>query len=156
MPLKLTIISPGKTREAWLQAGIDEYILRLKRYCSIRLMTVPDVPDDRPVQLILSEEGRSILQRIRPQDYVVALDLSGTQPDSPQLATSLMPWLEAGGSEVIFVIGGANGLDGPVLDRAQQCLCLSRLTWTHQMARLLLLEQCYRAFRIRHHEPYHK
>ena len=112
------------------------------------MIIVRDVPDDRPTPLVIAEEGKNILARLKPQDYLIALDLNGEQPDSTQLAASLMRWFEAGGSEIVFVIGGANGLSDAVLRRAQQRLCLSRLTWTHQMTRLLLLEQCYRAFRI--------
>jgi 23S rRNA (pseudouridine1915-N3)-methyltransferase len=156
MPLKLTIITPGKSKEAWLQAAVDDYVGRLRRYCAVHFAIVRDVPDDRPVSRVIAEEGQNILTRLQPQDYVIALDLGGEQPDSPQLAANLMRWFEAGGSEIVFVIGGANGLDDAVLQRAQQRLCLSRLTWTHQMARLLLLEQCYRAFRITHNEPYHR
>ncbi|MDW7658599.1 MAG: 23S rRNA (pseudouridine(1915)-N(3))-methyltransferase RlmH [Bacillota bacterium] len=156
MPLTLTIVTPGKSKETWLQAAIDDYVRRLRRYCAVRFVIVRDVPDDRPVHQVIDDEGKNILTRLRPQDYVIALDLGGEQPDSPQLAVNLIRWLEAGGSEIIFVIGGANGLDEAVLQRAQHRLCLSRLTWTHQMTRLLLLEQCYRAFRILNNEPYHK
>lgn len=156
MPLTLTIITPGKSKEFWLQAAVDDYIRRLQRYCTVRMIIVRDVPDDRPTPLVIAEEGKNILARLKPQDYLIALDLNGEQPDSTQLAASLMRWFEAGGSEIVFVIGGANGLSDAVLRRAQQRLCLSRLTWTHQMTRLLLLEQCYRAFRILNNEPYHK
>lgn len=156
MALIMTILVPGRTREPWLKAGVDEYVKRLKRYCQVELITVQDVSEQRPAEQVLELEGKALLQHIRPQHYVVALDLNGRQVDSPQLALDLNHWFEAGGSHVVFVIGGACGLHGHVLERAQQRLCLSKLTWTHQMARLLLLEQCYRAFRIMNNEPYHK
>lgn len=156
MALKLTIVTPGKNKEAWLQAGIDLYVRRLRRYCTVRFDIVRDLPDDRPARQVIADEGRYILARIRSQDYVIALDQSGEQPDSAELASCLMQWFEAGGSEIVCVIGGANGLDDAVLQRSDKRLCLSRLTWTHQMARLLLLEQCYRAFRILNNEPYHR
>ncbi|MEA4889520.1 MAG: 23S rRNA (pseudouridine(1915)-N(3))-methyltransferase RlmH [Clostridiaceae bacterium] len=154
--MKLTIISPGKIKEPWLQAGIDEYIKRLSRYCQVQCQQVDDTPDSWTPARAKEEEGRRLLARIKPQAWVVVLDLQGRQPDSLELARLLPQWLQNGGSEVVFVIGGPHGLDQPVLDRAQATLALSRLTFTHQMARLLLLEQCYRAFRIVSGEPYHK
>ena len=154
--MKLIILSPGKVREHWLQAGIDEYVKRLSRYCQVSLLQIDDVPDSWPAEKALAEEGRRLLSRIKPQDWVVALDLCGIQPDSPELAELLPRWLQDGGSAVVFIIGGSNGLASAVLERAQVSLCLSKMTFTHQMARLLLLEQCYRAFRIQSGKPYHK
>ncbi len=154
--MRLVILSPGKVRETWLQAGIDEYIKRLSRYCQVELQVVEDVPDSWPITRAIEEEARRLLVRLRPQSFVVALDLKGCQPDSPGLAGLLPDWLSRGGSEVIFVIGGSNGLAPAVLERAQARLCLSNMTLTHQMTRLILLEQCYRAFKINANETYHK
>jgi 23S rRNA (pseudouridine1915-N3)-methyltransferase len=154
--MRLTVVSPGKVRESWLQAGIDEYVKRLGRYCQVSLVIVDDVPDNWPTSKALEEEGRRLLAKIRPQAFLVALDLSGQQIDSLELARQLPAWLSEGGSEVVFVIGGSNGLAPTVLERAQFRLCLSKMTFTHQMTRLILLEQCYRAFRIASGEPYHK
>jgi 23S rRNA (pseudouridine1915-N3)-methyltransferase len=154
--MRLVILSPGKIKETWLQAGLDEYVRRLGRYCQVRLLTVDDVPDSWPSEKALDEECRRLLARIGPQSLVVALDLCGIRTDSPGLARLLAGWLREGGSEVFFVIGGSNGLAPGVLARAQVRLCLSELTFTHQMTRLILLEQCYRAFRIMSGEPYHK
>lgn len=154
--MRLVILSPGKVRENWLQAGIDEYIRRLSRYCQVVMQVVDDVPDSWPTEKALDEEGRRLLAKLRPQSFVIALDLQGSQPDSIELSRLLPGWLQQGGSEVVFVIGGSNGLSAAVRQRAQARLCLSRLTLTHQMTRLLLLEQCYRAFKIANNEPYHK
>jgi len=154
--MKMTVLSPGKVRESWLQDGINEYVKRLGRYCQVSLQQVDDVPDSWPADKAVAEEGRRLLARIKPQDWVVALDLNGSQPDSRELAEWLPRWFQAGGSALVFVIGGSNGLAPAVLERTQARLCLSRMTFTHQMARLLLLEQCYRAFRIQAGEPYHK
>ena len=154
--MRLVVLSPGKVRESWLKSGIDEYARRLGRYCQVCLQTVDDAPDSWPPVKALAEEGRQLLAKIRPQAWVVALDLSGRQPDSLEMARLLPAWLAAGGSEIVFVIGGSRGLAPEVLDRAQERLCLSRMTFTHQMARLVLLEQCYRAMRIVAGEPYHK
>lgn len=152
----MTVLSPGKVRETWIQDGINEYVKRLSRYCQVVLLQVEDCPDSWPADKAVAEEGRRLLARIKAQDWVVALDLGGSQPDSPELAAWLPRWFQAGGSSLIFVIGGSNGLAPAVLERAQARLCLSRMTFTHQMTRLLLLEQCYRAFRIQAGEPYHK
>jgi len=154
--MRLVILSPGKIREPWLQAGVDEYIRRLSRYAQVSIQTVDDVPDSWPISKALEEEGRRMLSKLRPQSFVVALDLKGQQPDSLELAKLLPEWLRQGGSEVVFVIGGSNGLAPEIVQRAQARLCLSRMTFTHQMTRLLLLEQCYRAFKIDAGEPYHK
>jgi 23S rRNA (pseudouridine1915-N3)-methyltransferase len=154
--MKLVILSPGKVREPWLQAGIDEYVRRLGRYCQVSLVMVDDVPDSWPAVKAREEEGRRLLDKLKDASWVVALDLNGEEAGSPKLAALLADWFQKGGSEIFFVIGGSNGLSGAVLDRAQARLRLSALTFTHQMARLILLEQCYRAFRINSGEPYHK
>lgn len=154
--MRLVILCPGKIREPWLQAGVDEYIRRLSRYAQVSIQTVDDVPDSWPTAKALEEEGRRMLSKLRPQSFVVALDLKGQQPDSPELAKLLPEWLRLGGSEVVFIIGGSNGMAPEIIQRAQARLCLSRMTFTHQMTRLLLLEQCYRAFKIDAGEPYHK
>jgi len=157
--MQLTIISPGRVREPWLSAGIAEFVKRLSRYATVRMIELPDAPDTLPIERILQDEGEQILKalaRIRAQSTIVALDLTGRPTDSVQFSARLGEWLERGGSEVVFLIGGSNGLHASVLARAQERLSLSPMTFTHQMTRLILLEQCYRAFRIRSGEPYHK
>ena len=151
MSLKITIITPGKNKKDWLDAGLSQYVQLLKPYCNVEFIFVRPGAEKLPPGLVVKEEGQNILARIKPQDYVVALDLAGLD-----LSAHLAGWLESGGSKVTFVIGGAYGLAEAVLSRAQQKLSLSRLTLTHQLARLLLLEQCYRSFSIMHNRPYHK
>ena len=157
--MKITLIGPGRIREKWLAEGIAEYVKRLSRYTAVEIIEVADLPDTLPVDRVLAQEGEAILKalsRIRPQSAIVALDLSARPTDSVQLAHKLGEWMERGGSEVVFLIGGSNGLHPSVLDQAQDRLSLSAMTFTHQLTRLILLEQCYRAFRIRSNEPYHK
>lgn len=154
--MKISVISPGKIREKWLRAGIDEYIKRLKRYSSVELIDVADSPDQLTPPVARVREGKAILSRLKARSYVVALDQSGKQHSSLELAQLLPKWFELGGSEIAFLIGGATGLDPAVLERADYVLSLSDLTFTHQMTRLILLEQCYRAFRIAGNDPYHK
>lgn len=157
--MQITIISPGRVREKWLAEGIAEYVRRLSRYAAVRIIEVPDLPDTMPVDRILSEEGELILRqlaKVRSQATIVALDLGGRMADSVRFSGLLSDWMDRGGSETVFLIGGSSGLHTSVLARAQERLCLSPMTFTHQMTRLVLLEQCYRAFRIRSGEPYHK
>lgn len=154
--MRLTIVVPGKVREPWLRAGIAEYEKRLSRYCAVNWREVADAPDSGSDQTARLREGAAIRAAIKPGAFTVALDLAGKQPDSPELAEQLARWLERGGGSVTFVIGGASGLDPAILAACDARLCLSRMTFTHQMIRLLLLEQCYRAFRIAAGEPYHK
>ena len=157
--MQLTIIGPGRVREKWLSDGIAEFIKRLSRYTTVKMITVQDLPDSWPVDRLLAEEGGLILKALaktRAQATVIALDLSGKPTDSMQFAGRLSDWYDRGGSEVVFLIGGSNGLHPSVLEKAHECLSLSPMTFTHQMTRLILLEQCYRAFRIRSGEPYHK
>lgn len=156
MAVKITVITPVRPKKDWLEAGLAQYVTWLKPYCQVEFDLIRPGPDKLPPDLLVETEGRSILARIRPQDYVVALDLAGLELDSKQLAGHLADWLAAGGSKLTFIIGGAFGLAEPVLNRAQQRLSLSPLTLTHQMTRLLLLEQCYRSFCILQNKPYHK
>ena len=152
----IKIICPGKVREKWMQQGIEEYIRRLSRYAKVNITQVDDAPDSWPLEKALQEEASRIMAKIKLGDYVIALDLKGIQSDSVTFSGLIQDWLQIGGSEIIFVIGGSNGLASELLDRAQQKLCLSKMTFTHQMTRLVLLEQCYRAFKINRNEPYHK
>ncbi len=154
--MQIRVIATGKIKEKWLQAGIDEYKKRLSRYCKLAITTVPDTPDHWPAGKALQTEADLLLKQIKPQSFVIALDLQGSRYQSVQLAGAMDQWFTRGGSEIVFVIGGSNGLDRSVIDRAQETLCLSDLTFTHQMARMILLEQCYRGFRILRNEPYHK
>jgi len=154
--MKITVIAPGKIKENWLREGIEEYKKRLRRYCEVDIIEVSDSPDSLPEETVKKQEGERILQKIKDKDRVVLLDLGGVKLDSVSFSHSLSENFLEGGAEIIFVIGGSLGVSAEVKKRANQMLCLSTMTFTHQMARLLLLEQCYRAFRIERGEPYHK
>ena len=153
---EIKIICPGKIKEKWLLQGIEEYILRLSRYCEVNVCQVSDVPDSWPQEKALKLEAANILAKVNANDFCVSLDLKGKQYDSLSYAEKFDEWMVAGGSRIVFIIGGSNGLSSEILQRSQQRLCLSNMTYTHQMTRLLLLEQCYRAYRILRNEPYHK
>lgn len=154
--MKIRIICPGKIREKWLTEGIAEYTKRLGRYCSVEITEVADSPDSLPPDKALAAEGDLILSKISPRDVVWAMDLHGKMMTSEELSEILIDDMERGGASVTVVIGGSNGLDPRVTSRADRRICLGKVTYTHQMTRLLLLEQIYRGFKIAGGEKYHK
>ena len=159
--MKITVISVGKLKEKYLRDGISEYVKRLGRYCKVELIEVadektPDGASEALEQQIKDVEGERILARIRSGDYVTALAIEGEMVDSPQLAARIEKLGVQGESSLVFVIGGSLGLSEKVLQRADWKLSFSRMTFPHQLMRMILLEQIYRSFRIIHHEPYHK
>jgi 23S rRNA (pseudouridine1915-N3)-methyltransferase len=155
--LRLRIIVVDRTRSRFLREGESFYLDRLGRYVRTEWVEVKPtkIKKGRPVLDILAAEGESILRNFLSGDYLVALDRSGRALDSEGLAS----WIEAlslSQDRIAFVIGGPLGLSNTVLERAHEILSLSQLTLTHEMSRLLLLEQLYRAFTIIHGEKYHK
>jgi len=155
--LKIKFIVVDRTRSTFLAQGESFYLDRLKRYAHIEWVeTKPArITKENPVQRILDLEGKFITKRLLPQDYAIALDRSGKAFDSEGLAA----WIERlsiSHNPLAFVIGGPLGLSRTILDRANETLSLSRLTLTHEMSRLFLLEQLYRAFTIINNEKYHK
>ena len=154
--MRITVLAAGKIREKWLVDGIEEYAKRLKRYCEVNMIEVQDSPEYLPPETILAQEGERLLAKIREKAYVALLDLHGKEIDSVSFAELMDKSFEVGGAEIIFVIGGSSGVSEELRRRADLRICLSKLTFTHQITRLLLLEQCYRGFRILRGEPYHK
>jgi 23S rRNA (pseudouridine1915-N3)-methyltransferase len=156
--LKLRIIVVDRTRSPFLKEGESFYLKRLSRYSQVAWEEVKAVKirKGRTEEEILIAEGEAIARRVAPADYLVSLDRSGHQYDSEALAQ----WLEDLSIEakgwVCFAIGGPLGLSKPLLERADKILSLSTLTLTHEMSRLILLEQLYRAFTIMRGEKYHK
>lgn len=154
--MRIIIRAVGKIRESWLKDGISEFSKRLSRYSIVEIDEVNDSPDTISIERLLAEEGLRLLSRIKPAEFVILLDLAGSKENSHSFALKLTDWMEHGGASVTFVIGGSNGVSPEVISRANARFCLSDLTFTHAMARLILLEQLYRAFRILNGEPYHK
>ncbi|MBO4928188.1 MAG: 23S rRNA (pseudouridine(1915)-N(3))-methyltransferase RlmH [Clostridiales bacterium] len=154
--MKLRIVCAGKIKEKWLSDGIAEYRKRLSKYTSVEIIEVADAPDTTPVSQALEQEGRRMLDRIHPSAYVIVLDLHGREMTSEEWSEHVMTGFEKGGAELVLLIGGSNGLSEEVCARANERLCLSPMTFTHQMTRLIILEQVYRAFKIRNEEKYHK
>jgi len=156
--LKLRIIVIDRTRSSFLKEGESFYLERLRRYVQVEWVEVKPakIRKGRPEQEILGTESDAIARKVAPRDYLVPLDRSGQQFDSEALTA----WLESLSTRtqgwISFIIGGPLGLSKELLDRADKILSLSRLTLTHEMSRLLLLEQLYRAFTILRGEKYHK
>lgn len=159
--MEIRILSVGKIKEAYLNAGIQEYAKRLSRYCRLTFCQVDDekTPDKASEALnaqIRDTEGKRLMKLIREQDYVIALAIDGKMLDSVQLSQMLGRLGVEGKSSVAFVIGGSLGLSEEVLRRADYRLSFSRMTFPHQLMQMILLEQIYRGYRILNHEPYHK
>jgi len=159
--LKITIIAVGKIKESYLKEGINEYIKRLRRFCNIDIIEVADqqAPESlSPAQeeQVRETEGESILKKIKPGSTVIALDVRGISLDSVEFADKINNYAISGNSHITFIIGGSLGLHNNVLKAANERLSLSRMTFPHQLTRLILLEQIYRAFKIINGEPYHK
>ena len=159
--MPVNVICVGKLRERFYAGAAEEYLKRLKRLMPVTVTELPDEPEpaqpsDRANEAVMRREGERILQRIGPQDYVIALCIEGRQYASPELADRLQSLFTQGKSRVDFVIGGSLGLAGEVKNRAQEKFSLSRLTFPHRLARIVLLEQLYRGFKICHGQTYHK
>ena len=155
--LKIRLIVVDRTREAFLKQGESFYLHRLKRYAHIEWVVIKpaNIKKGRPAGEILAVEGASIVKKFLPRDYNIALDRSGKAYDSEGLAARIER-LSLNQSSLCFIIGGPLGLSTEVLNRTDEILSLTPLTLTHEMTRLILLEQLYRAFTIINHEKYHK
>lgn len=159
--MNITIITVGKIKEKFLRDAIDEYSKRLTRYCKLDIIEVPDekAPENASEKenlLIKEKEGEKILKHIKDNSYVIALAIDGKMPSSEDLADFIQTQGINGNSNLTFVIGGSLGLSSGVLKRADYKLSFSKMTFPHQLMRVILLEQIYRAFRINSGEPYHK
>ncbi|MDD3244438.1 MAG: 23S rRNA (pseudouridine(1915)-N(3))-methyltransferase RlmH [Eubacteriales bacterium] len=159
--MNITVICAGKLKESFWREAVGEYAKRLSRYGKVEILEAADekIPDNAsPAQeaLIKEKEGQRMLALLPGDAYVIALAIEGKQPDSVELSQKLARLGVAGKSHLAFVIGGSLGLSPAVLARADELLSFSRMTFPHQLMRVILLEQVYRAFRIMKGEPYHK
>ena len=153
--MKVRLLAIGRDRSGLFAPAVDEYLGRLARTLKVELVELPEAKKQAGTPRAKEEEGATVLGRLRPGERLVALDERGDQPTSLELARRLARWQERG-QDVALVIGGADGLSAEVLERAQERLSLSRLTLPHRLARLVLVEQLYRAVTILRGEPYHK
>ena len=159
--MKITIICVGKIKEKFYTEAVREYSKRLSRYCSLNIIEVADEKtkeqaSETEITLVKKKEGERILKALHEDGYVIALAINGTQSDSIGLAEKIEKLGLSGISHVYFIIGGSLGLSDEVLSRADEQLSFSKMTFPHQLMRVILLEQIYRSCRIIHHGPYHK
>jgi len=159
--VNISIITVGKLKEKYLKQGIEEYLKRLSAYAKVDVIEVadekaPEVLSDLEMVQVKQKEGERILAKIGPDTYVIALAIQGKLGSSEELADRLDKLATYGKSKIAFVIGGSLGLSEEVINRSNEQLSFSRMTFPHQLMRLILVEQIYRAFRINRGEPYHK
>ena len=159
--MRITIIAVGKIKEKFYREAIGEYTKRLSKYCKLDISEVADekTPErcsETEEQLILSKEADRILKNIRPEMYVYALAIQGKKSDSVAFANEINQLALSGKSSLAFIIGGSLGLHASVLNRADKQISFSDMTFPHTLARVILCEQIYRAFKINENSRYHK
>ena len=159
--MKLTVIAVGKIKEKYLKDAVTEYSKRLSRYCKLEIIEAADekTPDHASVAVedaIRAKEGERLLKHIRDDMYVITLEIEGKMLTSEEFADKIETLGVQGKSSIAFVIGGSIGLGKEVLKRSDFALSFSKMTFPHQLMRVVLLEQVYRGYRIMNGEPYHK
>ncbi|HJD04448.1 MAG: 23S rRNA (pseudouridine(1915)-N(3))-methyltransferase RlmH [Mediterraneibacter sp.] len=159
--MKITVIAVGKIKEKYLKDALAEYSKRLSRYCKLEIIEVadektPDQASKAAEDLIRAKEGERILKHIRDDMYVITLEIEGKMLTSEEFADKIETLGVQGKSSIAFVIGGSIGLGKEVLKRSDFALSFSKMTFPHQLMRVVLLEQVYRGYRIMNGEPYHK
>lgn len=159
--MKITLVTVGKIKERYFEDAVKEYQKRLSRYCRLEILQVadektPDGASEAVERQIKEKEGQRILDNIRDGAFVVALAIEGEMLSSEQLAEKIDKLGIRGVSHIVFVIGGSLGLSEAVMKRADCALSFSKMTFPHQLMRVVLLEQIYRSYRIIAGEPYHK
>ena len=159
--MKIRIMCIGTLKESYWREAEKEYVKRITPYASVSIEEFPDLPTPDGASTSIEEgiknkEGEKLLAKIKSSEFVCVLDLNKKEPDSIELSKQLEDMMRRGGSSVTFIIGGSLGVSEAIRARANASISLSRLTFTHQMTRVILLEQIYRGFKILNHEPYHK
>ena len=159
--MKITIETVGKIKEKYLKDAIAEYTKRLSKYCKLEIVEVadektPDNASETVEDMIRSKEAERIMKYIKDDAYVITLEIQGKQLTSEELADKINTLGIQGTSHIAFVIGGSIGLGKEVLKRSNYALSFSKMTFPHQLMRVILLEQIYRSYRIINGEPYHK
>lgn len=155
--MKITLLTVGKTDKDWIRQGIDVYTSRLKHYIPFSIVEIPELKNVSALskEQIKTREGELILKNIRPADDVIILDEKGKEYTSVEMAKVIQEKITYSGKDIVYVIGGAYGFSDAVYKRADSKLSLSRMTFSHQMVRVIFAEQIYRAFTIIKGEPYH-
>mgnify|MGYP000772092504 CR=1 FL=1 len=158
--IRITVLTVGKLKEKYLREGCDEYLKRLSAFSKVQVVELPESrcpadPSPAEIQRVLEQEGDSILAKIPKGARVIPLCIEGRELSSAQLAAQVADFSQQC-SHLVFVIGGSLGLSKEVMDRADYALSFSKMTFPHQLMRVILLEQIYRGFKIIAGEPYHK
>lgn len=159
--MSIKIIAVGKLKEKYLKSGIDEYLKRMKSYSKVEIVEVPDeqAPEnlsDKDLEIVKTKEGERILSKIKKEDFVINLEIGGKLLSSEELAELIEKSQLDGRDSIVFIIGGSNGLSKEVIQRGDFSLSFSKMTFPHQLMRLILIEQVYRGYRIINNHPYHK
>ncbi len=159
--MSIKIIAVGKLKEKYLKSGIYEYLKRMKSYSKVEIVEVPDeqAPEnlsDRDLEIVKAKEGERILSKIKKEDFVINLEIGGKLLSSEELAELIETSQLDGRDSIVFIIGGSNGLSKEVIQRGDFSLSFSKMTFPHQLMRLILIEQVYRGYRIINNHPYHK
>lgn len=159
--MKITIITVGKIKEKYLKDAIAEYSKRLSKYCKLEIVEVADekTPDNASETMedaIRSKEAERILKYVKEDAYIITLEIQGKQLASEEMAEKIERLGVMGTSHIIFIIGGSIGLGEEVIKKSNYALSFSKMTFPHQLMRVILLEQIYRSYRIINREPYHK
>ena len=159
--MNIKIIAVGKLKEKYLKDGIAEYAKRLSKFCKFEIIEVadekaPEKLSQAQMEVVKQKEGERILAKIKPKEYVYALAIEGLQRSSTEFASELKQLTTYGKSDLTFIIGGSLGLSQTVLTRSDTKISFGKLTLPHQLMRLVLSEQIYRAYMINNNIPYHK
>lgn len=157
----INIICIGKIKETFFKDALNEYSKRLGKYCSLNITELPDEkipnnPSDKEITIIKNKEGQNILNNIKKDTYVICMDLKGKQHTSEEFSEKLENISLKFNSSITFIIGGSLGISDNVLKISNELISFSKMTFPHQLFRIILLEQIYRAFKIQNNETYHK
>ncbi|MBO5711855.1 MAG: 23S rRNA (pseudouridine(1915)-N(3))-methyltransferase RlmH [Acholeplasmatales bacterium] len=159
--MKITVISVGEIKEKYLNDAINEYSKRLSKYCQLTFIKVKDEPimdnpSDKECEIIKEKEGKKILKILPQNSYKIALNLKGVMLSSEELAKKVLDTCAYNNSHIVFIIGGSLGLSNELLKEMDYHLCFSKMTFPHQLMKVIFLEQIYRACKINNNETYHK
>ena len=158
--ININIICVGKLKENYLKEAISDYSKRLSKYCNLKIIEISDQKiqnkiNDNTIQEVKNKEGLKILENIKKDSYVFPLDLHGKQFTSEEFSEKIENITVRGFSTITFIIGGTLGISNEVLEKANELICFSKMTFPHQLIRVFLLEQLFRAFKISNNETYH-
>ncbi|HSH36697.1 23S rRNA (pseudouridine(1915)-N(3))-methyltransferase RlmH [Schnuerera sp.] len=159
--MNIKIIAVGKIKEKYIREGIKEYSKRLSKYCNLEIIEVadekaPEKLSKKDMEIIKNKEGAKLLSKIPQNSFIISLEIEGKEISSEELSKKMKDIMISGINDITFIIGGSLGLSQEVRNKANYKLSFSKMTFPHQLMRVILLEQIYRGFRIMRGEPYHK